>query len=116
MSYVRTAHFRMTLFVFICVSVGAAISIKSLIILNCPVFIGMERLEELFSFSEQESYQLQVTPPPLDSSESRESFQYGYISYKLPVNVFPFIQCRNENKPYSGTQAQDKSKMINQSW
>lgn len=63
MSYVRTAHFRMTLFVFICVSVGAAISIKSLIILNCPVFIGMERLEELFSFSEQESYQLQVTPP-----------------------------------------------------
>lgn len=78
---------------------GAAISIKSLIILNCPVFIGMERLEELF----------------LDSSESRESFQYGYISYKLPVNVFPFIQCRNENKPYSGTQAQDKSKMINQS-
>ena len=54
----------MTLFVFICVSVGAAISIKSLIILNCPVFIGMERLEELFSFSEQESYQLQVTPPP----------------------------------------------------
>lgn len=89
----------MTLFVFICVSVGAAISIKSLIILNCPVFIGMERLEELF----------------LDSSESRESFQYGYISYKLPVNVFPFIQCRNENKPYSGTQAQDKSKMINQS-
>lgn len=64
MSYVRTAHFRMTLFVFICVSVGAAISIKSLIILNCPVFIGMERLEELFSFSEQESYQLQVTPPP----------------------------------------------------
>lgn len=66
---------------------------------NCPVFIGMERLEELF----------------LDSSESRESFQYGYISYKLPVNVFPFIQCRNENKPYSGTQAQDKSKMINQS-
>ena len=93
---------------------GAAISIKSLIILNCPVFIGMERLEELFSFSEQESYQLQVTPP-LDSSESRESFQYGYISYKLPVNVFPFIQCRNENKPYSGTQAQDKSKMINQS-
>lgn len=104
----------MTLFVFICVSVGAAISIKSLIILNCPVFIGMERLEELFSFSEQESYQLQVTPP-LDSSESRESFQYVYISYKLPVNVFPFIQCRNENKPYSGTQAQDKSKMINQS-
>ena len=89
----------MTSFVFICVSVGAAISIKSLIILNCPVFIGMERLEELF----------------LDSSESRESFQYGYISYKLPVNVFPFIQCRNENKPYSGTQAQDKSKMINQS-
>ena len=89
----------MTLFVFICVSVGAAISIKSLIILNCPVFIGMERLEELF----------------LDSSESRESFQYCYISYKLPVNVFPFIQCRNENKPYSGTQAQDKSKMINQS-
>lgn len=89
----------MTLFVFICVSVGAAISIKSLIILNCPVFIGMERLEELF----------------LDSSESRESFQYDYISYKLPVNVFPFIQCRNENKPYSGTQAQDKSKMINQS-
>ena len=89
----------MTLFVFICVSVGAAISIKSLIILNCPVFIGMERLEELF----------------LDSSESRESFQYGYISYKMPVNVFPFIQCRNENKPYSGTQAQDKSKMINQS-
>lgn len=88
----------MTSFVFICVSVGAAISIKSLI-LNCPVFIGMERLEELF----------------LDSSESRESFQYGYISYKLPVNVFPFIQCRNENKPYSGTQAQDKSKMINQS-
>lgn len=78
---------------------GAAISIKSLIILNCPVFIGMERLEELF----------------LDSSESRESFQYDYISYKLPVNVFPFIQCRNENKPYSGTQAQDKSKMINQS-
>ena len=75
----------------------------------------MERLEELFSFSEQESYQLQVTPP-LDSSESRESFQYVYISYKLPVNVFPFIQCRNENKPYSGTQAQDKSKMINQSW
>ena len=104
----------MTLFVFICVSVGAAISIKSLIILNCPVFIGMERFEELFSFSEQESYQLQVTPP-LDSSESRESFQYVYISYKLPVNVFPFIQCRNENKPYSGTQAQDKSKMINQS-
>ena len=97
---------------------GAAISIKSLIILNCPVFIGMERLEELFSFSGQESYQLQVTPtsPPLDSSESRESFQYDYISYKLPVNVFPFIQCRNENKPYSGTQAQDKSKMINQSW
>ena len=78
---------------------GAAISIKSIIILNCPVFIGMERLEELF----------------LDSSESRESFQYDYISYKLPVNVFPFIQCRNENKPYSGTQAQDKSKMINQS-
>lgn len=74
-------------------------SLKSLIILNCPVFIGMERLEELF----------------LDSSESRESFQYDYISYKLPVNVFPFIQCRNENKPYSGTQAQDKSKMINQS-
>ena len=50
----------MTLFVFICVSVGAAISIKSLIILNCPVFIGMERLEELFSFSEQESSQLRV--------------------------------------------------------
>ena len=109
----------MTSFVFICVSVGAAIFIKSLIILNCPVFIGMERLEELFSFSGQESYQLQVTgnppPPPLDSSESRESFQYDYISYKLPVNVFPFIQCRKENKPYSGTQVQGKSKMINQS-